>query len=305
MKEHDFLTMSDFDDEITEEISERVNALSESDKDKIYADCMAKMRIDISEDTGRKIKVSHSGFRRFMPVVSAAACVLIAAGALIAITANRMSFDKNEAFYNTADSAQSEEKDVASNKGDSETAYDISDSIENEDFAAGEAVGSAQHDHKGEYEELFADLFEDFDFAFALISDCPLYLDEANYYIKSADGAEYQYYKVMDDRISSCSEVEETVKKVFSKAYYTEYCSNLTEDESPLYEENEEGLYTRAASSDLKYEWSDSDPEIIRLSEEEFMVRKTAVLPDNNQIYFQFSIVAENGVWKIDTFDII
>jgi len=308
MKEHDVFSMSDLDDSSVEEIAEKVNALTDSDKDRIFADCMSKMNIAVTETPERNITVKRSGIRRFMPFISAAACILIIAGVLFRLSYSS-GFKSDTAMENTAsvndeDSYQDNSDSFDSFSGDSEASEDVGSSQYDSDYEDNKAALEDNDEPAAvyDYSEIFSVLISKFDLANAVVSNDPFEHENDYMYEKNNGDAVYQYYRITDSRISSVSDVEKIVKEVFSEDYYTVMCSELTEGEYPMYEENEDGLFTRAAARGWEFEWTDDEPEITGSTENSFTVRKLSMFMGQEPVMFDFRIIREEDGWKIDSY---
>lgn len=309
MKEYDVFSMSGLDDNSVEEIAEKVNALTDSDKNKLFADCMAKMNINNTSAPERKITVKRSGIRRYMPVISTAACILIIAGVLFKIADSR-SYKSEMSTGDTANNAADMIKDDTAEDsgsfwdgpGNEVESVDKTDDIQSDSAFEETSESSDNSEINIEYTDVFSDLFYKFDFANALVTNDPLEHENDPAYEKVQKDAVYQYYKVTDSRISSVNEIENIVSEVFSENYYNSRCNDLAAGEYPLYEENEDGLFTRAVARGWEYEWTDTAPEITDCSEESFKARKLSLFFGQEPVVFEFTFVKEADGWKIDSY---
>lgn len=308
MKEHDVFSMSDLDDSSVEEIAEKVNALTDSDKDRIFAECMSKMNIDVNSASERKIEVKRSSKKRFLPVLSTAACIIIIAGVLLKIGYSNgfKSESKDLSYNNTAPMMKDDDAvgngasfDGFSDQAESADPVDR-DGYESEDSQAAEENGASESEY--DYKEVFEQLMDKFDLANAVVSNDPFEHESDYMYEKTDEDAVYQYYRITDSRISTVSDVENIVKDVFSEGYYTSMCQNLTEGEYPVYEENEDGLFTRAAARGWEFEWTDEEPEITDCTEYSFTARKQSMFWGQDTVMFEFRIVREEDGWKIESY---
>jgi len=308
MKEHDVFSMSDLDDSSVEEIAEKVNALTDSDKDRIFAECMSKMNIDVNSASERKIEVKRSSKKRFLPVLSTAACIIIIAGVLLKIGYSNgfKSESKDLSYNNTAPMMKDDDAvgngasfDSFSDQAESADPVDR-DGYESEDSLAAEENGASESEY--DYKEVFEQLMDKFDLANAVVSNDPFEHENDYMYEKVNGDAVNLYYRITDSRVSSVNDIENIVKEVFSEDYYEAKCTGLTEGECPLYEENEDGLFTRAAARGWEYEWTDNAPEITEYTENSFTARKLSMLFGQEPVEFEFKVVRESDGWKIDSY---
>lgn len=309
MKEHDVFSMSDLDDSSVEEIAEKVNALTDSDKDRIFAECMSKMNIDVNSVSERKIEVKRSSnIKRFLPVLSTAACIIIIAGVLLKIGySNGLKSESIDSSYNNT--APIMKNDDAEDNGASFDSFsdqaESADSVDRDGYEYEESTAAEENDASEsvyDHQEVFEQLMEKFDLANAVVTNDPFEHESDHMYEKVNGDSVNLYFRITDSRVSSVSDIENIVKGVFSEDYYAVNCSGLTEGEYPLYEENEDGLFTRAAARGWEYEWTDEAPEITDTTENSFTARKLSMLFGQEPVVFEFKVVRESDGWKIASY---